>query len=231
MWQRVGMDFNRRQMVLAGGVFAATSMLAGGVHKEVSGGRAPAAPRRAPVPPTVPAVPAAKPIVPPALMAAAKGALDRQGPSILRDRMAVVDFAAASSEPRLHLVDLLSGHVRSLQVTHGSGSDPDHSGWTKRFSNEAGSNASSEGAFALRNYYIGKHGRSQRLAGLDASNSNALERAIVIHGAWYAEPSVADATGKLGRSQGCFAVGDSRIDEVFDHLGSNRLLYAAKLTA
>ena len=148
-----------------------------------------------------------------------------------RDRIAVVDFAAPSSEPRLHLVDLQSGKVRSLLVTHGSGSDPDHSGCARRFSNEPGSNASSEGAFAVLNYYSGKHGRSQRLAGLDASNSNALSRAIVIHGAWYAEPSVVDATGKLGRSQGCFAVGDTLIDDVFDHLGSNRLLYAAKLTA
>ena len=222
------MDFNRRQMILAGGVFATTAMLARGTSAPED---ARVAPPRAPVPPKVAAAPAVDPVVPAALLAAAKGALDRQGPTILRDRMAVVDFAAASSVPRLHLVDLLSGQVRSLLVTHGSGSDPDHSGWTKRFSNDPGSNASSEGAFAVLNYYTGKHGRSQRLAGLDASNSNALDRAIVIHGAWYAEPGVADATGKLGRSQGCFAVGDTLIDDVFDHLGTNRLLYAAKLIA
>ncbi|WP_121116340.1 murein L,D-transpeptidase catalytic domain family protein [Croceibacterium ferulae] len=224
------MDLNRRQMILAGGVFAATSMLAGGMRTERAGTGS-VAPRSAPVPAKVAAAPAIQPAMPAALLAAAKGALDRQGPAILRDRIAVVDFAVASAEPRLHLVDLLSGKVRSLLVTHGSGSDPDHSGWTKRFSNMPGSNASSEGAYATQNYYSGKHGRSQRLAGLDASNSNALERAIVIHGAWYAEPGVVDATGKLGRSQGCFAVGDTLIDDLFDHLGSSRLLYAAKLAA
>lgn len=224
------MELNRRQMILASGVFAATSMLAGGM-RTTQAGRTPAVPipPKPVVPP--PAAPAIDPIVPAALLAAAKGALDRQGPSILRDRMAVVDFAAASSQPRLHLVNLLSGEVRSLMVTHGSGSDPHHSGWTRRFSNQHGSNASSEGAYATMNYYTGKHGRSQRLAGLDGSNSNALDRAIVIHGAWYAEPGVVDATGKLGRSQGCFAVGDTLIDDVFDHLGSNRLLYAAKMVA
>lgn len=225
------MTFDRRQMILAGGVFAATAVLAGGIPADKPGPKPAGPPPRAPVPPKVPAAPAVASIVPAKLLAAAKGALDRQGPAILRDRIAVVDFAAASSEPRLHLVDLLSGEVQSLLVTHGSGSDPNHSGWTRRFSNDPGSNASSEGAFAALNYYTGKHGRSQRLAGLDASNSNALNRAIVIHGAWYAEPGVVAATGKLGRSQGCFAVGDTRIDQLFDHLGSNRLLYAAKLTA
>ncbi|KHL26513.1 hypothetical protein PK98_08925 [Croceibacterium mercuriale] len=224
------MDISRRQMMLAGGVFAATSMLAGGMRGQGSGS-IPAAALRTSVPPKVAAAPAVQSIVPPELMASAKAALDRQDPSILRDRMAVVDFAAASSKPRLYLVDLLSGDERALLVTHGSGSDPDHSGWTKRLSNDHGSNASSEGAFAALNYYSGKHGRSQRLAGLDASNSNALDRAIVIHGAWYAEPDVVGATGKLGRSQGCFAVGDTKIDTLFDHLGTNRLLYAAKLTA
>lgn len=233
------MTFDRRQMFLAGGVFAATSMLAGGTRDNGASGTprkfAPPAPvlqvAAPPVSPKVAAAPIIKSVVPVELLAAAKSALDRQDRSILRDRIAVVDFAAPSSEPRLHLVDLQSGQERSLLVTHGSGSDPDHSGWTKRFSNDEGSNASSEGAFATLNYYSGKHGRSQRLAGLNASNSNALSRAIVIHGAWYAEPNVVDTTGKLGRSQGCFAVGDTLIDDLFDHLGSNRLIYAAKLTA
>jgi len=219
-------------MILAGGVFAATSMLAGAVRTgSQTGGAAVVPARTPPVANPVAAVPAIDPVVPGGLLARAKAALDRQGPSILRDRMAVVDFAAASSQPRLHLVDLQSGTVQSLLVTHGSGSDPDHSGWTERFSNDPGSNASSEGAFALLNYYTGRHGRSQRLEGLDTSNSNALGRAIVVHGAWYAEPEIVTATGKLGRSQGCFAVGDSRIGEVFERMGSNRLLYAAKLAA
>ena len=33
--------------------------------------------------------------------------------------------------------------------------------------------------------HLGAHGRSMRLEGLDPTNSNALSREIVVHGAWY----------------------------------------------
>lgn len=217
-------------MLFGGAMFTATSALSGAMGI----GRGPTLPPQtmplpaAPPPPMVSAAPTFAP-VPPALLAQAREALDRQGPAIERDRMAVVDFAAASSVPRLHLVNLETGTVRSLLVTHGSGSDPTHSGWTERFSNTYDSNASCHGAFRVLDYYHGKHGRSQRLAGLDDSNSNALGRGIVIHGAWYAEPQVAADTGKLGRSQGCFAVGDTQLADLYQHLGSNRLLFAAKI--
>jgi hypothetical protein len=65
-------------------------------------------------------------------------------------------------------------------------SDPHHTGYLHKFSNVSGSNASSEGAFLTGDYYVGQHDRSQRLAGLDPTNDNAMDRAIVIHGAWYA---------------------------------------------
>ena len=113
-------------------------------------------------------------------------------------------------------------------MAHGSGSDPDHSGWVERFSNAFGSNASSQGAFVTRDYYVGKHGRSQRLLGLDPTNNNALGRALVIHGAWYADATMLDIHGKLGRSQGCFAVGDADRETVFRLLGPGRMIYAAK---
>lgn len=167
--------------------------------------------------------------IPPDLYSAAIAALQRHNGRVSRDRMAIVDFAAPSSEQRFHIVDIASGITRSFLVAHGSGSDPDHSGWLERFSNRPGSNASSEGAFLTGDYYYGKHGRSQKLHGLDPSNNNALMRAIVVHGAWYSEPGVLSAHGKLGRSQGCFAVGDSQIGTVFGQLGPGRMIYAAKL--
>lgn len=173
--------------------------------------------------------PAAPAGIRPALYASAISALQRHSGRIIRDRVAIVDFAAPSSEPRFHIVDIASGNARSFLVAHGSGSDPDHSGWLERFSNQPGSNASSEGAFLTGDYYYGKHGRSQKLYGLDQSNSNALMRAIVVHGAWYAEAGVLSAHGKLGRSQGCFAFGDSQINNVFGQLGTGRMIYAAKL--
>jgi hypothetical protein len=107
-----------------------------------------------------------------------------------------------SSNPRLAILDIASGKSTTYLVAHGSGSDPAHTGVLQRFSNEPNSNASSQGAFVTADYYVGKHGRSQRIMGLDPTNNNALERAIVVHGAWYADADMIPAHGKLGRSQG-----------------------------
>lgn len=166
----------------------------------------------------------------PALFREAMDALHAHGGRVAnRDRIAIADFAASSAAARFHLVDLVSGRTNTLLVAHGSGSDPAHTGFLQRFSNLNGSNASSQGAFLTSDYYVGKHGKSQRLVGLDPTNDNALARAIVIHGAWYADASMLRTHGKLGRSQGCFAVGENDLNQVFAHLGSNRMLYAAKV--
>ena len=78
-------------------------------------------------------------------------------------------------------------------------------------------------------YYVGKHGRSQRLIGLDRTNNNALGRAIVVHSAWYANKDMIASHGMLGRSQGCFAVGEKDLDQVFARLGQGRMIFAAKV--
>lgn len=179
----------------------------------------------------VPAAPlVSSSIVRPELLRRGLAALERHGSSVTqRDRMALVDFTAGSAQPRFHFIDLASGRSTSLLVAHGSGSDPAHTGYLKRFSNEFGSNASSEGAFVASDYYVGKHGRSQRLVGLDPTNCNALGRAIVIHAAWYANQDMLRSRGMLGRSQGCFAVGDRDLEQVFARLGPGRMIYAAKI--
>ena len=169
-------------------------------------------------------------VVRPELLRRAMAALDRHGSRIAnRDRIAIADFAAPSAQPRFHLIDLQSGAAKSFLVAHGSGSDPSHTGWLQRFSNQDGSNASCEGAFTTADYYVGKHGRSQRLMGLDPTNDNALGRAIVVHAAWYSNPDMIRTHGMLGRSQGCFAVAESDLDEVFRRLGPGRMIYAAKV--
>ncbi|MBO9517187.1 MAG: murein L,D-transpeptidase catalytic domain family protein [Porphyrobacter sp.] len=165
----------------------------------------------------------------PGLFRRALAALERHSGQIKRrDRMAIIDFSAPSSAPRFHFVDIGGGKTPSLLVAHGSGSDPGHTGFVQRFSNDFGSNASSEGAFVSGDYYVGKHGQSQRLAGLDSTNDNAFGRAIVIHGAWYANADMLRTHGKLGRSQGCFAVGEKVLADVFEHLGQGRMIYAAR---
>ena len=161
---------------------------------------------------------------------AARRGLERVGArATLRDVVGVADFSQPSRSPRLHLVDLAGGRVDSLLVAHGRGSDPDHTGWLSRFSNAPGSAATSEGDYITGGYYVGHHGRSMRLAGLDPTNSNAEDREIVVHSAWYVGPEVVAEHGVLGRSEGCFAVSDADLPHVLDRLGPGRLLVAARL--
>lgn len=144
------------------------------------------------------------------------------------DVVAIADFGLPSSAPRLHLVDILAGTTTSLRVAHGRGSDPDHTGMLQSFSDVPGSNATAEGAYLAGETYVGVHGLSRRLIGLDASNANAERRAIVIHAAWYADAALIASQGRLGRSDGCFAVGPADITLLLARLRRGRLLYAGR---
>ena len=75
----------------------------------------------------------------------------------------------------------------------------------------------------------GRYGTSVRLGGLDTTNNNALERYIVMHRAKYAEPSHVDRWGRLGRSNGCFALGEEQFRIALLNLSGGRLLYADSL--
>ena len=142
------------------------------------------------------------------------------------DVIGIADFSRASRDPRFYIVDLRNGFTTQHLVAHGRGSDPAHSGWLEMFSNSFGSEATSNGAYLTGDNYNGRYGYSMRLTGLDHTNSNALARAIVIHTAWYAEPNVVQNFGKLGRSEGCFALPGVSHAEAMTRLGSGRLLYA-----
>lgn len=166
--------------------------------------------------------------VDPRLFARARAALD-QHQVWPRDTIGIVDFSKPSSEPRFHLVDLASGQVESHRVCHGRGSDPSHSGYLERFSNDFGSYATSNGAYVTGDYYDGKYGLSLRVRGLDWSNSNAEPRAIVIHNAWYAEDDMIPLHGQLGRSEGCFAMSKASQSQVMRKLAGGRMIYADKL--
>ncbi|MFC0205671.1 murein L,D-transpeptidase catalytic domain-containing protein [Novosphingobium soli] len=145
------------------------------------------------------------------------------------DLVGIVDFAQPSWKPRLHFANLENGTLRSFLVAHGRGSDPAHSGWLQSFSNVPGSEASSRGAYLTCEWYQGKYGTSIRLIGLDADNSMALPRAIVMHPAWYVDATMIDKWGKLGRSEGCFAMSNGDFNEALWHLSGGRLLFADRI--
>jgi hypothetical protein len=224
-------SLNRREMLRFGALGAVGLVLSSSASSQIlpstfslsNTGVDPLAPL-----PTVAQAPAAPAGINPALLARAKAALNSHqvGP---RDTMGVVDFSLPSSEPRFHLVDLMSGSVDSHLVAHGRGSDPDHSGFVERFSNEMHSYATSNGTYVTGDYYDGKYGLSMKVRGLDWSNYNAEPRAIVIHNAWYAEDDMIPLHGKLGRSEGCFAMSRDSQYAVMRKLAGGRMIYADKL--
>jgi hypothetical protein len=168
--------------------------------------------------------------VEPALMRRALASFQRhRGRVASRDVIGIVDFRAPSSTARFHLVDMIGGRTTSLLVSHGRGSDPGHTGWLERFSNLDGSLASSAGGYVTGGTYVGKHGQSRRLIGLDPSNSNAEQRAIVIHAAWYVSPDMIRSHGKIGRSEGCLAVADGDLRQVLTRLAPGHFIYADKV--
>lgn len=165
-----------------------------------------------------------------ALLEIAREQIARAGAKLWhRDKVAIADFGLHSARRRFHFVDLVNNRVESFHVSHGDGSDPDHDGWLKFYSNLEGSHCTSKGAYMTRSWYVGKFGTSIRLDGLDPTNSNALPRAIVMHQAAYARPEHIDRWGKLGRSNGCFAMGPEQFDRALIDLAGGRLLYAASL--
>jgi len=165
----------------------------------------------------------------PRLVEAARAALDRHADRIVhRQLVAIADYSLHSALPRFFLYAPGSGAVTALRVAHGRGSDPAHSGWLQRFSAQPGSAASSAGAYLTGAAYVGQHGHSRRLIGLDPDNATAEARAIVIHGAWYCEPSVVQQTGKLGRSEGCFAFSAADAALVLNRLGPGHLIFSGR---
>ena len=62
--------------------------------------------------------------------------------------------------------------------------------------------------------------------GLEYTNNLARERAIIVHGADYADPAFLAREGKLGRSYGCFSTAHTDLPMLRERMGEGRLLFA-----
>ncbi|HEV2080962.1 MAG TPA: murein L,D-transpeptidase catalytic domain family protein [Brevundimonas sp.] len=162
------------------------------------------------------------------LMERAMAALDIHHARIPnRDRMYLVDFKRHSGEERLYEVDLHGGSVKTLRTSHGRGSDPSHSGYAQNFSNVPESYCSSVGSYVSAGPSWGPaQGPNVLLDGLEYSNDKARDRAIIVHGADYADPDFLAREGKLGRSYGCFSVAHADLPDLRERMGHGRLLFA-----
>ncbi|MES2637997.1 MAG: murein L,D-transpeptidase catalytic domain family protein [Myxococcota bacterium] len=139
--------------------------------------------------------------------------------------LSVIDFRLPSSTPRLWVIDLDSGATLFTErVSHGRNTGEDAA---TAFSNIPGSNQSSLGLFRTGEIYVGKHGRSMKLDGLEPGfNDRARDRAIVVHAASYCTGEHVAQWGRLGRSQGCPALDPAVSDAVIDTIRDGTLLFA-----
>jgi hypothetical protein len=136
----------------------------------------------------------------------------------------VIDFTKSSREKRMWIIDVLNKSlILNTWVAHGQGSGDD---MASRFSNNNESHQSSLGFYLASEVYIGKHGRSLKLDGLDEGiNSAARTRGIVIHAADYVGQNTINQIGRLGRSFGCPAVSPVVSDLVINTIKDGSMLY------
>ena len=141
------------------------------------------------------------------------------------ERLAVIDYSRASTEPRLWVFDLAGSRLLYREwVAHGRNSGDNYA---RTFSNAAESHASSLGLFRTLDTYQGHNGYSLRLDGLEPGfNDHALERAIVMHGAAYVNPEGASAVGRLGRSFGCPALRPAVTRPLLDTLKNGQYVFS-----
>lgn len=143
---------------------------------------------------------------------------------IQNEILTLVDYSLSSNENRLWVIDLKSNTIlfQSL-VSHGRNSGNE---FANSFSNKPESYKSSLGFYLTGETYFGKHGYSLRLDGLDKGvNSNARDRAIVVHGADYVSERFIKQNGRLGRSLGCLALSQELTKEVIDTIKNKSCLF------
>jgi len=136
----------------------------------------------------------------------------------------VVDFTKSSREKRMWIIDMLNNQLLlNTWVAHGQGSGDD---MANQFSNTNESHQSSLGFYVTDDVYVGKHGRSLRLNGLDEGfNNKALARGIVVHAADYVSQGTINQIGRLGRSFGCPAVSPEVIGQVINTIKGKSMLF------
>lgn len=141
------------------------------------------------------------------------------------ERLAVIDYSRPSTESRMWVFDLTNQKLLyEERVAHGKNSGEN---LTRFFSNEPGSLTSSLGLYRTLQTYQGKNGYSLRMDGLDTGfNDNALERAIVMHGAAYLGDDMIQKTGRIGRSWGCPALDSGIAKQVIDELKNGQFVFS-----
>ena len=154
----------------------------------------------------------------------AREKLQKAGRLKKSDIITIVDYSKPSKEKRFFVIDIKKQKILFHElVAHGKGSGIDSA---TDFGNSDGTHMSSLGAFVTADTYLGKHGYSLALDGMDKGvNDNARARAIVVHGAWYVSVKFVKQHGRTGRSWGCPALDEAISKKVIDTIKNGSLLY------
>lgn len=124
-----------------------------------------------------------------------------------------IDLGMNSGYFRCWVIGYSDGVIRSRGlVAHGSGKANWLPTGTRKYSNEKGSLLSSLGKYKTGTSYKGEYGLAYKLYGMEASNSNAYSRAIVLH----AHNDIPDvqSTKALFQSWGCPTVSRSFLKQL-----------------
>jgi hypothetical protein len=137
--------------------------------------------------------------------------------------LTIIDYSLPSTEKRLWVFDIKNGKkLLNTWVSHGKNSGAINA---NTFSNSNGSLKSSIGVFVTAEPYVGGHGVSLRMKGLEKGiNDNAYDRNIVFHGASYVSGNF--IRGHVGRSWGCPAVSTDTIKSLVNTIKDNTVVIA-----
>jgi hypothetical protein len=136
----------------------------------------------------------------------------------------IIDFSKSSKRKRLYVIDLKNQEMLfNTVVAHGRNSGGEYA---RSFSNKTSSKKSSLGFYITDGTYFGSNGYSLKLKGSEKGiNDKALARAIVMHGADYADEEAIGQKGSLGRSYGCPAVPQKYNQQIIDTIKEGNCLF------
>jgi hypothetical protein len=139
--------------------------------------------------------------------------------------LTVIDYSLPSSKQRMWIFDV--SKERLLYQTYVANGQNSGMAVPNHFSNQPSSKATSLGTFVTKDVYMGHKGYSLNLQGLEKGfNDNAYNRRVVMHGAWYMEPSFIKQSGRAGRSWGCPSIADSLAKPVINTIKGGSVIFA-----
>lgn len=160
---------------------------------------------------------------------AVQGFLTLQAQGAIRntDVLSIVDFSLPSTQKRLFIIDMANGRLLfNTWVAHGRNSG---TLMATRFSNRTNSLMSSLGFYVTGDPFLGQHGYSLHLEGVEPGwNDHVFRRSIIMHPAGYVSEEHIRQWGYLGRSEGCPAIPEELDQAIIDQIkgGSCLFLYA-----